>query len=435
MLRAIILDLPAEILVEIFVIALDVDLALDAHGFVSDSWPDLMNTRIGSWGLSQVCSSWREIIFSLPSLWTNLRITLYATKMYVQEDILNMYLLGSGILPLNVSIRIVGSTLPYDRSIQQSEKLEGVDLSSIEKLLASSERWESFKFQSFCGFRSLLEMYIDGFSSLQRLHLHFLSDGSLTEALWDRQTFVLFQKMSSLKRLFYYQDFYAPLKDSFPTQDLRHFGFNSSVSWTAVAHCTSLTNLTLRAPSRLVRASNTIQLPQLKTVNIEDGTCITQIAEVGMPALEEIIFDTPLTRPMASHFDWLRPSRHRDIFRVRRVICLRTVHGTCFHSFIGWIKQLEHLQTLEICPTPFRFLDTILGLLEPGVLPSLVELIIHLGNQALYPDSVAEENYLEEEKNQFELFDCQNWAERFERSNISFVSIYAASGRLHFRKG
>jgi hypothetical protein len=354
-----VLDLPTEIASNIFIIALSVEAALDSHGFVSDTWHDLMNTRTGPWVFASVCTIWRDIILGLPFLWTNLRITFYASKLYIKEEILDMYLLGSGTLPLNLSIEIIGSNTisrPFNmfRPLNHTTRRDLIlndfkdkDLSSIRKLISTSKRWESLKFQGGCAFRSFLEMDGHDFSSLERLHLMFVSDRSTTETAWPHRTFDVFKTSFSLRHLSYYQQDISDFpRMTFPFAKLEYLATNAlNRNHIQDASTSAITSLSLGG---IVRIDKDTQFPHVRSLTLTQGAFVffqSNIMRIRFSSLQEIIFDDTEELEAGTGFEEIA-TRPDWITNVKRVVCVQDIgvpvfdqyrHALCKLSRLAWM--------------------------------------------------------------------------------------------------
>ncbi|KAF9058539.1 hypothetical protein BDP27DRAFT_1432546 [Rhodocollybia butyracea] len=115
--------------------------------------------------VSSVCSRWRELALSSPSLWANLRMEIYPTAFEETLagliDTLKRYLERSGDWPLRLDLNIQG---------------QGRELPSLIHLAQNAYRWRTFIFSgvhSFTTYEILSQMR---FPVLEELDLNSTSE-------------------------------------------------------------------------------------------------------------------------------------------------------------------------------------------------------------------------------------------------------------------
>ena len=127
--------LPVELLSNIFMLSdpYPVETEEFPHPLLNASW-----TATGKYqfSLGAVCRAWRNIVWSTPHLWTNIRIWLQIKDVHCHMEFLLLYLRLSGSLPLDIH-----AWVPQYSDL--TERDYPVLLPLLEALSGHSERWRS----------------------------------------------------------------------------------------------------------------------------------------------------------------------------------------------------------------------------------------------------------------------------------------------------
>ncbi|KAF6752039.1 hypothetical protein DFP72DRAFT_905907 [Ephemerocybe angulata] len=164
--------IPSEILAEIF---------LYATSDTKMSWPHRPEHKADRtpWHLAEVCSYWRSIILSLPTIWSTIHVDLFSTyPIHISypcltqrfHDFIDTCLDRSKNAPLSLSLR---TGTPWTRSSQGVELARELVCSALVAIVAVSDRWQalSLELKDLFSFHTLLSPARDRVGCLRSLHL------------------------------------------------------------------------------------------------------------------------------------------------------------------------------------------------------------------------------------------------------------------------
>ena len=127
--------LPVELVSNIFMLSdpYPVETEEFPHPLLNASW-----TATGKYqfSLGTVCRAWRNIVWSTPHLWTNIRIWLQTKDVHCHMGFLLLYLRLSGSLPLDIHAWVPQYSDLTERDYPVLSPL-------LEALNGHSERWRS----------------------------------------------------------------------------------------------------------------------------------------------------------------------------------------------------------------------------------------------------------------------------------------------------
>ncbi|KAF9064621.1 hypothetical protein BDP27DRAFT_1333187 [Rhodocollybia butyracea] len=164
--------LPNEILLHIFQYVCEENLIQNYPWLLDDSAPTKFTspaiTYLPAMVISSVCSHWRELALSSPSLWANMTVETYYASEISEEvgflDTIARYLERSGDWPSRLALDIQGTAFLRKES-------------SLFQLAQHAHRWKAFKYRGYYPLRyysmlfhlhfpSLAELYISSFTQL-----------------------------------------------------------------------------------------------------------------------------------------------------------------------------------------------------------------------------------------------------------------------------
>ncbi|KAJ7757655.1 hypothetical protein B0H16DRAFT_1537381 [Mycena metata] len=290
--------LPTELLRAIFLLTVP-----PRHELVQAAW-DGFGTRDSPWTLTRVCSLWRNISLSLPTLWQTIVLPL----AYFEDDDkesqgsdadsqISDQVYGPGPYPLlMLQAQLVRSEkAPLHIVIQDDDQPTGEILAA---LVGSSSRWETLQFADWCHRSCTFSSLFSGkVPLLRKLHITFFDGSSFNHPEIDAPSL----RDVSLRP---YRDYLLP---PLPWTQITRFEFEGS--WnkilSALPPMVNLLECHLYVDdSSPPSADKSVIVPTLRKLYLR-GTAHTTIPDtLFLPCLEEIFFTRgplPASLPLLRH--------------------------------------------------------------------------------------------------------------------------------------
>lgn len=158
---------------------------------------NILDILDGPWLLSHVCSLWRRIVLSTPSLWTHIAVCdsfqprVQRAYSYSSSTLLHIALSRSGDLPLNISFKNHADHMKLSQKF--CDRLHHL----FELLMRVAERWQhcTFYFLSHIEDLESLEAVKGRLISLETLKIEFSS----ADHSWELQTVDYFEVAPQLR--------------------------------------------------------------------------------------------------------------------------------------------------------------------------------------------------------------------------------------------
>jgi len=338
-------------------------------------------TRSSVYRLSHVSRRWREVAFSLPGLWTSLRIEKSVLPERIHATIVE-WVGRAGALPLSLSI-----DSPFD-----------IPEEVLEVLVPLSSRIKSLDLTSFDSpvFQQLLESAEADWSILETLSINVgkVSLSKLAASARQLRSVDLRGYAGSPKQILL-----------LPLHQLKELTIHSSLlareALPILAQCYSLETCEIQigvplhpAPSPIPVSSSFIKLPRLTsfTISVESRVDLSSILNhLDLPALTKLTMGVVLPRYASSTRAMMFPAVDFVSFLERsnpKLEELRLLSGSFRPGeFIECMNIIPTLRVLEVIQSSDIYVDdTVLTELAEGrplLLPNLARLKMTGGNRVI----------------------------------------------------
>jgi hypothetical protein len=242
----------------------------------------LINTEAGPWVLSAVCSRWRNIALSQPSLWTCISLD------FTDDGPDSPY--AAGILPIVRAHLERSQQFPLDITFHPFFETHCTKMEQcvLDLLALHSDRWETLIFSGSPSMYGALDSIRDNLPILRRLNVTVRSEhGEPTLDISD-----LFESCPALQEAFINGGRYGgdkPVSADLPYPQLLRY--SASNTWTNHVHvlrsATNLVDCVLRLTVGLhvSAGSLSILLPQLRRLSVSR---VGVLRHLETPALQEL---------------------------------------------------------------------------------------------------------------------------------------------------
>ncbi|KAF9066391.1 hypothetical protein BDP27DRAFT_1423912 [Rhodocollybia butyracea] len=320
--------LPNETLLHIFELVCAKNL-LRCHPWLPDekTTPTKVTaviTFLPTMAISSVCSRWRALALSAPSLWANLTVTTHTTMNEAAifsgfTDTVNRYLTRSGASPIRLTLTIHGFT-------------DATEVPALTHLIEHAQRWKTFEYKGHYSLTKHSMLSGVRFPLLVELDNRF--ESNLTN---------LFGHCSKLHTISISQSI-----GTIPGTRLRHLDFCGLLSLTdldeALRSCPSLKSLKLGLMMNSVLKEDALRYYNITALTlINDASSETLFSSFNFPYLNTLVVDGRVIKLLPNNF----PS---FITRSCCMITSFTLLGMSMHDsdLIAVLRVMPALLHLEV---------------------------------------------------------------------------------------